>query len=97
MFGYGRHLCPGRDLAKLEMFLFLKTFLAEFDYRVVEGQVRTFVWSGEGMRGWGCGKRLDGNVARGYPPTSREGIFFGRLSCFLAQLTVSRVHDPLRE
>lgn len=39
MFGFGRHKCPGRELAQLETVLFLKTFLSKFDYRVVEGQV----------------------------------------------------------
>lgn len=38
MFGVGRHTCPGRELAKLEMLLFLKAFLSKFDYEVVEGQ-----------------------------------------------------------
>ena len=39
MFGYGKHLCPGRELAKLEMILFLKMFLRKFEYQLVEGQV----------------------------------------------------------
>ncbi|CAM9217969.1 unnamed protein product [Ectocarpus sp. 8 AP-2014] len=38
MWGFGKHMCPGRDLAKLEMVLFMKTFLAEFDFEVMEGQ-----------------------------------------------------------
>lgn len=39
MWGYGRHACLGRELAKLEILVFLRTFLAMFDYDVVEGQV----------------------------------------------------------
>lgn len=38
MFGLGRHICPGRELSKLEMLLFLKKFLTKFDYELVEGQ-----------------------------------------------------------
>ena len=38
MFGLGRHSCPGRELAKLEMLMFLKEFLPKFDYELVEGQ-----------------------------------------------------------
>ncbi|CAN0222338.1 unnamed protein product [Hapterophycus canaliculatus] len=38
MFGVGRHTCPGRELAKLEMLLFLKSFLTKFDYELVGGQ-----------------------------------------------------------
>ncbi len=38
MFGLGRHMCPGRELAKLEMITFLKAFLTKFDYELVEGQ-----------------------------------------------------------
>eukprot|EP00903_Cladosiphon_okamuranus_P015051 g13924.t1 len=38
MFGSGRHICPGRELAKLEMLLLLKEFLPKFDYQLVEGQ-----------------------------------------------------------
>lgn len=38
MFSLGRHMCPGRELAKLEMLLFLKEFLTKFDYELVEGQ-----------------------------------------------------------
>lgn len=38
MWGFGRHMCPGRELAKLEMLLFLKAFLAKFDYKLVEEQ-----------------------------------------------------------
>lgn len=38
MFGLGRHMCPGRELAKLEMLMFLKAFLTKFDYELVEGQ-----------------------------------------------------------
>lgn len=38
MFGFGRHMCPGRELAKLEIILFLRTFLRKFNYRLVEGQ-----------------------------------------------------------
>ena len=38
MFGAGRHMCPGRELAKLEMVVFLKAFLTKFDYELVEGQ-----------------------------------------------------------
>ncbi|CAB1106783.1 unnamed protein product [Ectocarpus sp. CCAP 1310/34] len=40
MWGFGKHMCPGRELAKLEMILFMKTFLPKFDFEVVEGQVR---------------------------------------------------------
>lgn len=38
MFGGGRHMCPGRELAKLEMLMFLKVFLTKFDYELVGGQ-----------------------------------------------------------
>ena len=38
MFGFGRHMCPGRELSKLEMLMFLRTFLTKFDYELVEGQ-----------------------------------------------------------
>ncbi|CAM9850857.1 unnamed protein product [Ectocarpus sp. 8 AP-2014] len=38
MWGFGKHMCPGRELAKLEMVLFMKTFLTKFDFEVVEGQ-----------------------------------------------------------
>lgn len=38
MFGLGRHACPGRELAKLEMLMFLRSFLAKFEYELVEGQ-----------------------------------------------------------
>lgn len=38
MWGFGMHMCPGRELAKLEMLLFLKAFLTKFDYELVEGQ-----------------------------------------------------------
>ena len=31
-------MCPGRELAKLEMLMFLKEFLPKFDYDIVEGQ-----------------------------------------------------------
>lgn len=31
-------MCPGRELAKLEMLLFLRAFLTTFDYELVEGQ-----------------------------------------------------------
>ncbi len=31
-------MCPGRELAKLEMITFLKVFLTKFDYELVEGQ-----------------------------------------------------------
>lgn len=40
MFGFGRHKCPGNELAKLEIVLFMRTFLGKFDYHLVEGQVR---------------------------------------------------------
>ena len=40
MFGYGKHMCPGKELAKLEILLFLKFFLPKYEYRLVEGQVR---------------------------------------------------------
>lgn len=39
MFGFGRHTCPGKELAKLEIIVFLEAFLAEFNYHVVEDQV----------------------------------------------------------
>lgn len=39
MFGFGKHTCPGRELAKLEILTFLKAFLVKFDYDIVEGQV----------------------------------------------------------
>lgn len=38
MFGLGRNSCPGRELAKIEMLMFLKEFLTKFDYELVEGQ-----------------------------------------------------------
>lgn len=39
MWGFGTHLCPGRELAKLDMLLFLlEAVLAKFDYELVEGQ-----------------------------------------------------------
>ncbi|CAM9606502.1 unnamed protein product, partial [Sphacelaria rigidula] len=38
MFGFGKHLCPGKELAKLEIILFFRNFLSEFDYELVEGQ-----------------------------------------------------------
>lgn len=41
MFGFGRHMCPGRELAKLEILLFLRNFLHKFDYDLVDGQVST--------------------------------------------------------
>lgn len=40
MFGFGKHLCPGRELSKLEILIFLRAFLTKFDYTLVEGQVR---------------------------------------------------------
>lgn len=39
MFGFGKHMCPGRELAKLEILLFLRSFLPRFDYDLVERQV----------------------------------------------------------
>lgn len=39
MFGYGKHICPGRELAKLEMIVFFKKFFNTFDYHIVERQV----------------------------------------------------------
>lgn len=39
MFGFGRHTCPGSELAKIEILLFFRTFLRKFDYRLVKGQV----------------------------------------------------------
>lgn len=39
IFGFGRHMCPGRELAKLEILLFLRTFLEKFDYELVDRQV----------------------------------------------------------
>ena len=45
MFGFGKHMCPGKELAKLEIVLFLKFFLPKYGYQLVEGQVRfTFVY-----------------------------------------------------
>ncbi|CAN0363902.1 unnamed protein product, partial [Hapterophycus canaliculatus] len=38
MFGVGRHTCPGRELAKLNMLCFLMAFLAKFDHELIEGQ-----------------------------------------------------------
>ena len=38
MWGLGRHMCPGRELAKLEILMFLKAFLNKFDYELVKGQ-----------------------------------------------------------
>ncbi|CAN0564928.1 unnamed protein product, partial [Ectocarpus sp. 12 AP-2014] len=43
MWGFGKHMCPGRELAKLEIVLFMKTFLTKFDFEVVEGQVRLVI------------------------------------------------------
>ena len=40
MFGFGKHMCPGKELAKLEIALFLKYFLSNYGYQLVEGQVR---------------------------------------------------------
>lgn len=40
MFGFGKHMCPGREVAKLEILVFLKVFLSNFDYEMVKGQVR---------------------------------------------------------
>lgn len=40
-------MCPGRELGKLEILIFLRVFLSKFDYDVVEGQVScccTFVF-----------------------------------------------------
>lgn len=42
LFGFGKHMCPGRELAKLELVTFLQRFLGEFDYHLVEGQVRSW-------------------------------------------------------
>lgn len=39
IFRYGRHMCPGRGLAKLEILLFLKEFLTKFEYNLVAEQV----------------------------------------------------------
>lgn len=39
LFGFGRHMCPGRELAKLEHISILQRLLLEFDYQIVEGQV----------------------------------------------------------
>lgn len=39
MFGFGKHMCSGRELAKLELICFMKAFLANFDYKLTEGQV----------------------------------------------------------
>lgn len=50
MFGVGRHTCPGRELSKLEMLLFLKAFLTKFDYEVVEGQSFKGVLPGNGPK-----------------------------------------------
>ncbi|CAM9526821.1 unnamed protein product, partial [Ascophyllum nodosum] len=38
MWGYGRHMCPGRELAKMEIAVFFKMFLEKFHYTVVAGQ-----------------------------------------------------------
>ncbi|CAM9408191.1 unnamed protein product [Ascophyllum nodosum] len=38
MFGFGKHMCPGKELAKLEIALFLKYFLSNYGYQLVEGQ-----------------------------------------------------------
>ena len=38
MWGLGRHGCIGRELAKLEILMFLKAFLNKFDYELVKGQ-----------------------------------------------------------
>lgn len=39
IWGFGKRMCPGRELAKLEILLFLQMFLPRFDYDVVKGQV----------------------------------------------------------
>lgn len=39
MFGFGKHMCPGREVAKLQILLFLKFFMSKFDYELVNGQV----------------------------------------------------------
>lgn len=39
MFGFGKHMCPGREVAKLQILLFLKFFMSTFDYELVNGQV----------------------------------------------------------
>ena len=43
MFGFGKHMCPGKELAKLEIVLFLKYFLPKYKYRMVGRQVRLSV------------------------------------------------------
>eukprot|EP00903_Cladosiphon_okamuranus_P015049 g13922.t1 len=50
MFGLGRHSCPGRELAKLEMLLLLKEFLRKFDYQLVGGQSFQGVLPGNGPK-----------------------------------------------
>ena len=39
MWGFGRPMCPGRELAKLEILVFLRMFLSKFNYTVVACQV----------------------------------------------------------
>lgn len=39
VFGFGKHMCPGRELANLELVTVLRRFLTEFDFHIVEGQV----------------------------------------------------------
>lgn len=43
-------MCPGRELAKLEMLLFLREFLTKFDYELVEGQSFRGVLPANGMK-----------------------------------------------
>lgn len=40
LFGFGRHICPGRELAKFEIVMFFKTFLRKYKYRLAKKQVR---------------------------------------------------------
>lgn len=38
MYSYGKHMGPGKELVKLDI-VYLKVFLPNYDYRLVEGQV----------------------------------------------------------
>lgn len=38
MFGYGKHMCPGKFLAQVEILLLMKTFLCNFDFELAPNQ-----------------------------------------------------------
>ena len=39
LFGLGKHMRPGREVAKLQVLLFLKCFMSKLGYELVNGQV----------------------------------------------------------